>query len=125
MRELTGGKGVPVVYDWVGKSTFDGSLDALAPRGTLVVFGNASGKPAPFDVGVLAQKGSLFLTRPTLFNYIATRAELLASAQALFDVVQNGRIAIRTAQRWPLAEAAAARRALEPAPRPVPRFLIP
>jgi NADPH2:quinone reductase len=113
VRELTGGKGVSVVYDSVGKTTFEGSLDCLAPRGTLVVFGNASGKPAPFDVGVLAQKGSLFLTRPTLFTYIQSRAELLASAQALFEVVRSGRIAIRTAQRWPLGEAASAHRALE------------
>jgi NADPH:quinone reductase len=113
VRTFTAGKGVPVVYDSVGKSTFNGSLDCLAPRGMLVVFGNASGKPDPLDVGVLAQKGSLFLTRPTLFSYIATREELLASAAALFDVVKNGRIAIRTAQRWPLAEAAAAHRALE------------
>jgi NADPH:quinone reductase len=113
VRELTSGKGVPVVYDSVGKSTFNGSLDCLAPRGMMVVFGNASGKPDPLDVGVLAQKGSLFLTRPTLFSYIASRAELVASAGALFDVVKNGRIAIRTAQRWPLAETAAAHRALE------------
>jgi NADPH:quinone reductase len=113
VRELTSGKGVPVVYDSVGKSTFGGSLDCLMPRGMLVVFGNASGKPDPLDVGVLAQKGSLFLTRPTLFTYIAARPELVASAEALFDVVQRGKIAIRSAQRWPLAEAAAAHRALE------------
>ena len=113
VRDLTSGKGVPVVYDSVGRSTFSGSLDCLAPRGMLVACGNASGKPDPLDVGILAQKGSLFLTRPTLFSYIAARAELLSSAEALFDVVGNGRIAVRTAQRWPLAEAAAAHRALE------------
>jgi NADPH:quinone reductase len=113
VRELTGGAGVPVVYDSVGKATFEGSLDCLMPRGMLVGFGNASGKPPPFDIGILAQKGSLYLTRPTLFAYTATREDLLASAQALFERVKGGRIAIRIAQRWPLAEAAAAHRALE------------
>lgn len=113
VRELTGGAGVPVVFDSVGKTTFDGSLDCLSPRGLLVGFGNASGKPAPFDLGILAQKGSLYLTRPTLFTYTASRADLLASAGALFEVVESGAVQIGIHQEWPLARAADAHRALE------------
>jgi NADPH2:quinone reductase len=112
VRELTDGRGVSVVYDSVGKATFAGSLDCLAPRGMLVAFGNASGKPDPFDVLQLSQKGSLYLTRPTLFHYVATRAELLASSSALFLAVQQG-VKIEIGQRFPLAEAADAHRALE------------
>ena len=112
VRELTDGKGVPVVYDSVGKSTFEGSLASLAPRGMLVGFGNASGKPEPFDVLELSRRGSLYLTRPTLFDYTRSRQELLESAAALFDAVRGGvRIEIR--QRFALADAAAAHRALE------------
>ena len=113
VRELTGGAGVPVVFDSVGKTTFDGSLDCLSPRGLLVGFGNASGKPAPFDLGILAQKGSLYITRPTLFTYTASRADLLASAGALFEVVESGAVQIGIHQEWPLARAADAHRALE------------
>lgn len=113
VRELTGGRGVPVVFDSVGKDTFEASLDCLAPRGTYVGFGNASGKPPPFDISLLAQKGSLYLTRPTLMTYTATREELLASARALFAVVQSGAVRVHVGARWPLAEVTAAHRALE------------
>lgn len=113
VREITGGRGVPVVYDSVGQTTFVRSLDCLAPRGMLVSFGNASGKPAAFDPLLLSQKGSLFLTRPVLFDYIASRADLLESAGALIDVVRQGAVSIRVRHQWPLADAAAAHRALE------------
>ena len=113
VRELTGGAGVPVVYDAVGRDTFEGSLDCLAPRGMLVSFGQSSGKIDPFDVGVLSAKGSLYLTRPTLMTYTASRTDLEASAQALFDVVGRGAVRITVNQTFPLAEAAAAHRALE------------
>src|SRR5947209_8681600 len=94
VRELTGGKGVPVVYDSVGKSTFQGSLDCLRPLGLMVSFGNASGAVPPFEVGLLTQKGSLYLTRPTLATYTATRADLEATAKDLFDVALSGRVKI-------------------------------
>jgi NADPH2:quinone reductase len=113
VREITGGAGVAVVYDSVGKATFDGSLDALRPLGTMVSFGNSSGTVPPFDVGVLAKKGSLFLTRPTVFSYVATRADLEAAAADLFDVVRSGKVRIEVSRTWPLAEAAEAHRALE------------
>lgn len=113
MRELTGGRGVPVVFDSVGKDTFELSLDCLAPRGMLVSFGNASGKPPPLDLGVLAAKGSLYVTRPTLMTYTATRQELLDSASAVFDEIASGRLRVRIGARWPLAEVAEAHRALE------------
>ena len=113
VRDLTGGAGVPVVYDAVGRDTFEGSLDCLAPRGTLVSFGQSSGKIDPFDVGILSAKGSLYLTRPTLMTYTASRADLEASAEALFDVVGRGAVRIAVNQTFPLAEAAAAHRALE------------
>jgi NADPH2:quinone reductase len=112
-RELTEGKGVPVVYDSVGRATFAKSLDCLAPRGMYVGFGNASGKPDPFDIGTLAQKGSLYLTRPTLFTYTESRADLLASATALFERLRTGAVRVEVRQRFALAEAAAAHRALE------------
>jgi len=112
VRDLTDGRGVPVVYDSVGKTTFQGSLACLEPRGTLVSFGNASGKPDPFDILQLSQRGSLYLTRPTLVHYIATREELVASASALFRAIENG-LKIEIGQRFPLAEASAAHRALE------------
>jgi len=105
--------GVPVVYDSVGKSTFEGSLDCLAVRGLLVSFGNASGKPPPIEVGTLAAKGSLFLTRPTLYSYIRTRQELLDASHALFDMLKKGRLTTQISQRFPLSEAAAAHSALE------------
>ncbi|HET6201932.1 MAG TPA: quinone oxidoreductase [Planctomycetota bacterium] len=113
VREITGGRGVPVVYDSVGKTTFEGSLACLAPRGTLVSFGNASGPVAPFDPLELARRGSLFLTRPTLKDYTATREELLACAAALFDVIRSGAVRVLVGRTGPLREAAEAHRALE------------
>ncbi len=113
VRELTGGKGVPVVYDSVGKSTFLPSLDCLASRGTYVGFGNASGKPDPFDITLLAQKGSLYLTRPTLYHYTASRADLEQSANVLFQVAGSGKVRVEVRQRWPLDRAVDAHRALE------------
>ncbi len=113
VRRLTNGEGVPVVYDSVGKSTFMGSLDCLRPRGLLVCFGNASGAVPPFDLLLLSQRGSLYVTRPTLASYTATRAELEASASALFDMVRSGRVKIDVARTYPLAEAARAHRDLE------------
>jgi NADPH:quinone reductase len=113
VREITGGKGVPVVYDSVGQATFDSSLDCLAPRGMLVSFGQSSGKIPPVDLGILSQKGSLYVTRPTLMTYTADRADLLATAQELFDVVQSGAARILINQRFPLRGAAEAHRALE------------
>jgi len=113
VSELTSGKRLPVVYDSVGRDTFERSLDCLAPRGLLVSFGNASGKPPPLELGLLAQKGSLFVTRPTLFNYTATRKELVASAKALFDVVNGGHVKIEIGRRLSLNDAAEAHRLLE------------
>ncbi len=112
-RELTGGAGVPVVYDSVGRDTFERSLACLSRRGMFVGFGNASGKPDPFDLGILAQRGSLFATRPTLFDYVATREELVASAEVLFEVIASGAVKIDIRQRFALTEAADAHRALE------------
>jgi NADPH:quinone reductase len=112
VRELTFGRGVPVVFDSIGKATFLDSLGCLEPRGMLVSFGNASGKPEPFDLALLAQKGSLYVTRPTLFSYVATREALLASANLLFQAIRDG-LKIEIGQRFPLAEAQAAHRALE------------
>ena len=113
VRELTDGAGVPVVYDAVGRDTFAGSLDCLRPRGMLVSFGQSSGKIDPFDVGILSAKGSLYVTRPTLMTYTASRADLEASSQALFDVVAGGAVRVTVNQTFPLAEAADAHRALE------------
>lgn len=113
VREITDGAGVPVVYDGVGKDTWDGSLDCLAPRGMMVSFGNASGAVTNFNPGLLAQKGSLFLTRPTLMTYTASREDLAASANALFEVVLNGKVRIEVNQTYPLSEAAQAHRDLE------------
>jgi NADPH:quinone reductase len=112
VRELTAGRGVSVVYDSVGKATFAESLDCLEPRGMLVAFGNASGKPDPLDILQLSQKGSLYVTRPTLVTYTATRSELLASSSALFEAIRGG-VKIEIGQRFPLGEASAAHRALE------------
>ena len=111
--EFTGGAKVPVVYDSVGRDTFLRSLDCLAPRGMMVSFGQSSGPIEPFSPGILAQKGSLFLTRPTLFNYIGERRELEQSAAALFEVVRAGQVSIDIGQRFPLSKAAEAHRALE------------
>ena len=113
VKEITDGKGVPVVYDGVGKTTFMKSLDCLQPRGLMVVFGNASGPVDAFNLGVLSQKGSLYVTRPTLVTYTATRDDLLACATDLFDVVGSGAVKLQINQRFPLAQAADAHRALE------------
>ncbi|NGY06329.1 quinone oxidoreductase family protein [Solimonas terrae] len=113
VRALTGGRGVPVVYDGVGRDTFAASLDSLAPRGLLVSFGNASGAVDAFAPGLLAAKGSLYLTRPRLGDYIATREELLASAAALFEVVRAGAVRIGIGQTYALRDAAQAHRDLE------------
>jgi len=113
VRALTGGAGVPVVYDSVGKDTFLGSLDCLRPLGLMVSFGNASGAVPPFNIGLLAQKSSLFLTRPVLMAYTAKREDLLASARALFEVVESGVVKIKLERTWPLEDAAAAHRELE------------
>ena len=113
VREITGGKGVPVVYDSVGQATFERSLECLAPMGMLVSFGQSSGKIPPVDLGILSQKGSLYITRPTLMTYTAERADLVASANELFDVVQRGAVRIEINQRFPLRDAAEAHRALE------------
>ena len=113
VERITGGSKLPVVYDSVGKDTFLRSLDCLRPRGLMVSFGNASGPVDPFSPAILAQKGSLFLTRPTLFNYIADRAELETAARELFDVVESGRVKVEIKQRFALEDAAEAHRALE------------
>lgn len=113
VRRLTDGRGVDVVYDSVGKDTFTGSLDSLKTRGLFVSFGNASGKAAPFEPVLLAEKGSLFFTRPTLAHYTNTRAELDAAASALFATIASGVIEPQIRQRYPLHDAAQAHIALE------------
>lgn len=113
VRALTEGEGVPVVYDSVGRSTFDASLDCLSRRGMLVGFGNASGAPGPFDPMTLARKGSLYYTRASLFDYVATRKELELSAGRLFDVVARGAVKVHVGQRFALADARACHEALE------------
>ncbi|HYU96759.1 MAG TPA: quinone oxidoreductase [Sphingomicrobium sp.] len=110
---ITGGAKLPVVYDSIGRDTFLKSLDCLRPRGLMVSFGNASGPVDPFPPGILAQKGSLFLTRPTMYHYTATRAELEAAANELFELVENGTIRVEVNQRFALRDAAEAHRALE------------
>ena len=113
VREITGGQGVPVVYDSVGKDTFFRSLDCLKPRGLMVSFGNSSGAVEPFALDELAKRGSLYLTRPRLFSYIANRADLEAMAADLFDMVESGKVKIEVNQTFALADAAEAHRALE------------
>ena len=113
VREITGGAGVPVVYDSVGKDTFLASLDCLRPLGLMVSFGNASGKVTPFDIGILSQKGSLYLTRPTLATYTATRADLEATARDVFDVIREGKVKVEIRHTYPLAEAEQVHRDLE------------
>jgi NADPH2:quinone reductase len=113
VKDITGGAGVKVVYDSVGKDTFDGSLDVLKPFGLMACFGNASGPVAPFSPGILAAKGSLYVTRATLFTHIATREATQAMAEDLFGVVESGAVKIRIDQRYPLAEVAQAHRDLE------------
>jgi NADPH2:quinone reductase len=113
VRAITGGRGVPVVYDGVGKDTFFAPLDSLAPRGLMVSYGNASGAVPPFSPLELARRGSLFLTRPVLFHYIARPSELARGARELFDVVGSGRVKVRIGQEYALADAARAHRDLE------------
>lgn len=113
VREITGGEGVPVVYDSIGKDTFMDSLSCLRPLGMMVLFGAASGPVPPFDCGLLAKMGSLFLTRPTLFTYSARRADLLAMAEDLFEAVVGGKVGIEINQRYALEDAAQAHRDLE------------
>ena len=113
VKAITQGKGVPVVYDGVGKDTFMDSLDCLSPLGLMASFGNASGAVTQFNPGVLAQKGSLYLTRPTLITYTASREALLRAARELFAVVKSGKVRIAINQTYPLREAAQAQRDLE------------
>jgi NADPH2:quinone reductase len=113
VKEITGGKGVKVVYDSIGKDTFERSLDCLRPFGLMASFGNASGPVPPFAIGQLGPKGSLYLTRQTLFTHLATLEATLAMAADLFDVVQRGVVKIRIDQRYPLADVAQAHRDLE------------
>ena len=113
VREITGGAGVAVVYDGVGKATFAGSLDCLRPLGMLVSYGNASGPLPPFDPSILSQKGSLFFTRPTLMHYTAKTEDLQASAKELFEVVLGGYVRIAVNQTYPLKDAAQAHHDLE------------
>ena len=112
MKELTGGAGVSAVFDGVGKRTFEASLDCLATRGMLVLFGQASGVVPPFDPALLA-RASLFLTRPMLGHYVAARDELVAAATRLFDVVGSGAVKVDVGQSYALCDAAAAHRDLE------------
>ena len=111
--EITGGEKLPVVYDGVGRDTFEMSLDCLRPRGLMVSFGNASGAPEPLDLQVLSAKGSLFITRPTLISYTATADELQASSQALFERVLSGDVRVEINQRYALADVQQAHRDLE------------
>jgi NADPH2:quinone reductase len=113
VRELTAGKGVKAVYDSIGQDTFEGSLNCLQPFGLLAIFGNASGPVPAFNLGLLAAKGSLYVTRPTLFTHIATREATQEIADDLFGMVSSGQIKIRIDQRYPLAEVAQAHRDLE------------
>jgi NADPH2:quinone reductase len=113
VRDITGGEGVPVVYDGVGQDTFMGSLDSLRPLGMMVSYGNASGPVPPLDLILLSQKGSLFITRPTIMSYTAKRADLEALGAELFEVVASGKVRIEVNQTYPLAEAAQAHRDLE------------
>ena len=113
VKEITNGEGVEVVYDSIGKDTFMQSLDCLKPLGTMVTYGNATGPVEPFAPGILAGKGSLFVTRPTLFTYTAKREDLLAMADELFDVVLSGKVKIEVGQKYPLADIAKAHQDLE------------
>jgi NADPH2:quinone reductase len=112
-KRLMGGKGVDVVYDSVGKTTFEKGLNVLRPRGMMVLFGGSSGAVPPFDLIQLSQKGSLYVTRPMLGNYIATREELLARSGAVFAMIASGRLKLRIEHTYPLAEAQRAHRELE------------
>jgi NADPH:quinone reductase len=112
-KRLTGGKGVDVVYDSVGKTTFEKGLNILRPRGMMALYGGSSGPVPPFDLIVLSQKGSLFLTRPTLGHYTATREELMMRASAVFAMMASGKLKLRIEHTYPLAEAQRAHRELE------------
>jgi len=112
-KRLTGGKGVDVVYDSVGQTTFDKGLNVLRPRGMMVLFGGSSGAVPPFDPMTLAHKGSLYVTRPTLVNYIATREELVARSDAVFSMISAGKLKLRIEHTYPLAEVQRAHRDLE------------
>jgi NADPH2:quinone reductase len=112
-KRLTGGNGVDVVYDSVGKTTFDKGLNILRPRGMMVLFGGSSGAVPPFDLVALSQKGSLYVTRPTLANYISTREELVARSGAVFGMMAAGKLKLRIEHTYPLAEAQGAHRDLE------------
>jgi NADPH:quinone reductase len=113
IKQITKGKGVPVVYDGVGQATFMTSLDCLSPRGLLVSYGNASGPVSNFNLGILAQKGSLYITRPTLFSYTATDSDFQATARDLVNIVKSGKVKIPVNQRYALADAAKAHADLE------------
>ena len=113
VREITGGKGVPIVYDGVGKATFMSSLDCLRPRGLLVSFGNASGPVTGVDLGILAAKGSLYLTRPSLVTYVADDSDLYESGREVLEMVKSGKVKIEINQRYPLADVATTHRDLE------------
>jgi NADPH:quinone reductase len=113
VKELTGGKGVPVVYDAIGKDTFPASLDCLSPRGLFVSFGNTSGAIADFDILLLSQKGSLYVTRPTLVTYTAKRADMLKMAEEMFALVQSGKLVNEARQTYALKDTAQAHRDLE------------
>ena len=113
VRDITGGRGVDVVYDSVGQATFMKSFDCLRPLGMMVSFGQSSGSVPPFDTSILAAKGSLFLTRPSLMTYTARREDLVAHAEDLFDVVGRGAVTVDVRQTYPLAEAAHAHRDME------------
>jgi len=112
-KRLTGGKGVNVVYDSVGKTTFEKGLNVLRPRGFMVLFGGSSGAAPPFDLITLSQKGSLYVTRPSLGSYIATREELVARSGAVFGMIEAGKLKLRVEYTYPLAEAQRAHRDLE------------
>lgn len=113
VRELTDGRGVPVVYDSVGRTTYEASIACLAPRGILVSFGNASGPPPPVDLIDISKRGSLFVTRPRLADYMTNRAEIVTAMTEVFELVQAGKITITIGQTYPLEEAAQAHRDLE------------
>lgn len=112
-KRLTGSKGVDVVYDSVGKTTFEKGLNVLRPRGMMVLFGGSSGAVPPFDLIVLSQKGSLYVTRPSIANYIATRDEYMARSGAVFGMIASGKLKLRVGHTYPLAEAQQAHRDLE------------
>jgi NADPH2:quinone reductase len=113
VKAITGGEGVPVVYDAVGRTTWEGSLDCLRPRGLMVSFGNASGAVPPVNLGILSTKGSLYVTRPTLATYVAKPADLAERSRSLFEMVESGNLKIETTGRYALADAAQAHRDLE------------